>query len=523
MQPIERFRLAMRTSPRAQAALVLLVAAIVYWPLLGSSGLAQSEGHRAIPGWEMLGTGEWLVTHMFEQPYLRKPPGVPWLIAISSWIFGMNEWGARIPAALAATIAPLVSLFFAARWFGRRDAVWAGLAHALTPLFWAPGRSAEIESPHNLAVQIAVLAIIDRLVAHRRDRPSLKWGWFATIAAAVAAMLLTKGPAGVPCLFAAAIAACIALGRWRPVGSPLWRPAFWLPVVTGAAVFGFVAALIAMQVAARDLHPVTQSPGAFLYNPEKLLRIPLLPISTLGSALPLSIAVLFAFRAVGDPHRQRIARSIALTSLIAMLIYMVMGIGNNRYAMPALTVLAPLVAWGPAAWPMLSRKRNQLVAVWYPSLTAILLVGAVVFIGYSENRRANRVSGKTSGQELGAIFDSDATIWANQLVEARPEVLWYAREEAERRGIALRVLWMPEISSRPANRAPGDPKVIAGPMPLDPRVWAALRDDDLEFSEVRALGMEDRVPVFTGQAHKFGYRIYAPLGDLGPSAGVSGQ
>ena len=40
--------------PVWQLALLLLVCAIIYWMMLGSSSLASSEGHRVIPGWEML-------------------------------------------------------------------------------------------------------------------------------------------------------------------------------------------------------------------------------------------------------------------------------------------------------------------------------------------------------------------------------------------------------------------------------------------------------------------------------------
>ena len=81
-----------------QVTLVLLACAAVFWPLLGRGGLAMTEGHRVIPAWEMLDTGDWLTTRMFETAYVRKPPGIAWLIALSSMVFGQTEWAARRPS-----------------------------------------------------------------------------------------------------------------------------------------------------------------------------------------------------------------------------------------------------------------------------------------------------------------------------------------------------------------------------------------------------------------------------------------
>ena len=66
-----------------QVVIVLALCAVVFWVRLGADGLGATEGHRAVPGWEMLDTGRWLVPTMFDQPYLRKPPGMSWAVALS--------------------------------------------------------------------------------------------------------------------------------------------------------------------------------------------------------------------------------------------------------------------------------------------------------------------------------------------------------------------------------------------------------------------------------------------------------
>src|SRR5437867_1102164 len=98
--------------------IVLAVCAAVYLPRLGAGGLTNTEGHRAIPGWGMLESGDWVLPRMFGQVYLRKPPGMSWAIAASSAVFGETEFAARLPSALAMMGMALVAMFFGSRWFG---------------------------------------------------------------------------------------------------------------------------------------------------------------------------------------------------------------------------------------------------------------------------------------------------------------------------------------------------------------------------------------------------------------------
>src|SRR5262249_8439204 len=92
-----------------QGLIVLVAAGLVYWPFLGHSGFAFSEGQRVFPGWEMARGGDWLVPRLFGQAYLRKPPGMPWAIALASFVFGENEFSARSVSALAVTLGALIS------------------------------------------------------------------------------------------------------------------------------------------------------------------------------------------------------------------------------------------------------------------------------------------------------------------------------------------------------------------------------------------------------------------------------
>jgi 4-amino-4-deoxy-L-arabinose transferase-like glycosyltransferase len=487
-----------------QAMLVVLVAGLVYWPLLGSSGFAFSEGQRALPGWEMVHNGDWLVPRLFEQPYLRKPPGMPWAVALMSLIFGENEFSARSVSALSMTLASLLSFWFATRWFGRPWGLVAGIAHVLTPLFWfsptSPvGRSAEIEALHNLFVQASVLVMIEVLVARPRDSSALRWSFALAIAAS--GMALVKGPAGVPCLAGAAAGACIAAKSLRPLRSG-WT---WMGLLIAAGLVALVALRIVLRVHDLPEPPVTEPPGRFLWRPGEALGVVSLPIVTLIAAMPTSLSLLLTFRdARIETREDKFARAVAWACVAALLIYAVIGVSNNRYAMPAVGVL-------PCLWAFVLRRHFERLPSSRPLLDQVLmnrpwawgvafLLAAFASIVYTEHRRAERTSGKPAGLALGEQLDDGQQVWANAVMDNRPEVLYYARQRATELGRQVRVLWVP-----PNHGGQSDL-----PIPPSGRLLALLEGPDLtELPAYDNAGLLSGMhEVFSGQVHKFVIHVY---------------
>src|SRR5436190_702090 len=85
-----------------QLAMLLVVAAGVYvgtsaWPVI----LDETDGQYAGAAREMLQRGDWLVPTNDGVPRLQKPPLVYWLTRLSLQTFGVNEFAARLPNALA--------------------------------------------------------------------------------------------------------------------------------------------------------------------------------------------------------------------------------------------------------------------------------------------------------------------------------------------------------------------------------------------------------------------------------------
>jgi 4-amino-4-deoxy-L-arabinose transferase-like glycosyltransferase len=90
---------------------VLLLATLILLTFgIGQYGLFEPhEGHFAGVAREMVLRGDWISPHLNGAPYLNKPPLLYWLIATSYSIFGINEFAARLPVALASWVGVVIA------------------------------------------------------------------------------------------------------------------------------------------------------------------------------------------------------------------------------------------------------------------------------------------------------------------------------------------------------------------------------------------------------------------------------
>lgn len=490
--------------------LIVLVCAVVYFPFLGASGFRQTEGHRVIPAWEMLDTGEYLLTHMFDQLYLRKPPGMPWAVAISSAIFGQTEFAARAVSAVSMTALALLSAFFAARWFGRPWALWAGLAAALTPLLWSSGRAAEIEALNNVATAASVFLLIEMLVVQAKPSLHRQIGIILAAAGAITLTALAKGPAGFAAIGAVLPAACIAHRSFRPV----LKPALWVSAAISACILG--ALFIAIRSAAErsGQEPVVQGVSDFLWSAHgvslsSILEVALMPPEALLTLFPASLAILFVWSrpkqgaTTEEQNAYRTARVLGLTCILSLGLLAVLGVQNPRYAMPSLIflpVLAAFVARGAAG--MFDGRARQFARALLPAggmaWLAALLIAAVVYTGWYQQRQRIRTSGLDSGMAMAAYIPDGATVYADLLIEARPEVLLYARRAAAAEGRTIHIRWIPGLADQKSLPA------AAG----DGGTYLALRTDSLANEADAMADLRGRMDaVATGGVHRFKFLL----------------
>ncbi len=116
---------------RLSWGLVTLVGLGLFFPGLGRPGLMDpDEGRYAEIAREMLLLRDWLIPHLNLVPYLEKPPLVYWLTSMSLGAFGLGEWAARLPSALAALAGLYLAFWLGRALWGERQGLWGAVVLA---------------------------------------------------------------------------------------------------------------------------------------------------------------------------------------------------------------------------------------------------------------------------------------------------------------------------------------------------------------------------------------------------------
>jgi 4-amino-4-deoxy-L-arabinose transferase-like glycosyltransferase len=211
-----------------------------HYLLLGALGLALfitnlggpslwdlDEGRNATCAAEMMEADNWVIPTFNGDLRVDKPALLYWLQIAAYNAFGVNEFSARLPSALAALAAVLLCYELARSMFSPSTGLLAGVAAASTPMLCGAARFANPDALLNLFMVLTLTVFW-----LGRERPGL--GWFAAIGAAEGFGMLAKGPIAV-----AAPAGILTLfllweGRLRLLADARW--------LVGAAAFVVVAA-----------------------------------------------------------------------------------------------------------------------------------------------------------------------------------------------------------------------------------------------------------------------------------------
>jgi 4-amino-4-deoxy-L-arabinose transferase-like glycosyltransferase len=200
--------------------LLTLVGLGVFFWRLGAPGLMDpDEGRYAEIAREMLLLKDWLIPHLNLAPYLEKPPLVYWLTSLSFAAFGLAEWAARLPAALAALAGVYLAYWLGRVLWGERQGFWGAMVLATCGGYIVLARLLTLDMVFTLFLNLG-LAL--GYVALSRERPRL-WPW-AYLALALA--ILVKGPAAL--VLAGLIWGLAAVFRGRQACRALIQPGSWL-------------------------------------------------------------------------------------------------------------------------------------------------------------------------------------------------------------------------------------------------------------------------------------------------------
>ena len=193
-----------RTLLLALAALAGLCA-LVYGQQLGGLGLMdKTEGLFVEVPRQMLLSGDWVTPRWNGELFFDYPVWGYWMVGLSFRLFGVSEWAARLPVALAATatvfavFAVLALVAPAAEPPHRRlgRATLAAGVLALSPGWIGWGRSSVTDMFLASGITLALLGFV---LAHaaRPDRPWMRPLGFMALAVFCGIAVLAKGPVGL--------------------------------------------------------------------------------------------------------------------------------------------------------------------------------------------------------------------------------------------------------------------------------------------------------------------------------------
>ncbi len=200
------------TSASRRRALVLLaiIFAVIYLgsvfspPLLDDADSTHAEAAR-----EMLAHADYVTLHVNGIRYLEKAPLPYWLVAAGYRLFGINEFAARLPTALAVLLLGWLGMAWGRRAFGERSGIYAGLfvltcagVYLFTRIF----------IPDVLLSLLIAASLYFLLTALEFSGEA--WRWYAGYAC-VALAVLTKGLVALVFVGMPAVIYLAITGEWR--------------------------------------------------------------------------------------------------------------------------------------------------------------------------------------------------------------------------------------------------------------------------------------------------------------------
>ena len=141
----------------------------------------------------MLQSGDWVTARLDGVPYLEKAPLIYWAIALSYKAFGVHDWAARIPMALAAVALCWLTAAMGAWAFGERAGFYAGLCMATCAGLFLFTRVLFPDVMLTFTVAFAMWAFL-RILDDDEPHPRL---WAAALAINLGLGLLLKSLIGV--------------------------------------------------------------------------------------------------------------------------------------------------------------------------------------------------------------------------------------------------------------------------------------------------------------------------------------
>jgi len=214
------------STPKARFIFLVVLLLFVFFPGLRVPGLAgYDDALYAHEAKEMLRTGDWWNVRFNGELNFEYPPMFLWLDASSMRIFGVNDFAAKLPAAVAGLGTVLALYFLALRMSGDDAFAWgSALVLATTQPFLKLAGHAMTDVPFTF---FCTLALLFYAMAMNEGRGP----WLPLAGVAVGCAILTRSVLGLTPLAVIAVHMIF----WRRVAS-LWSKQFVTAIMFSLAI-----------------------------------------------------------------------------------------------------------------------------------------------------------------------------------------------------------------------------------------------------------------------------------------------
>jgi hypothetical protein len=339
----------------------------------------------------MLVSGDWVTARLDGVAYLEKAPLVYWMMAASYKVFGVHDWAARLPLALAVVLLCFVTYRFG-RWaFGELAGMFAGIVLATSVGLFLFTRILIPDAMLTLTITGAIWAWL-RLLEPDEEHPHR---WAVVMGACFGAGLLLKGliavvfPVLAGLVFMAVTRQLFSRAAWK-------RLDLWLVVAIAlliAAPWHMLAAVRNPPAFAFSLH---SGPGEyrgffwFYFFNEHLLRFLNMRYPRDYNTVPrlwfwlLNLVWLFPWSAYfpaavkqsyREPSRAGRARLMAVCWIGVVMVFFTFSTTQEYYSMPIYPALALLLGSALA-----SGERRLRAATWTLQFISALIFAALAFV-----------------------------------------------------------------------------------------------------------------------------------------------
>ncbi len=175
---------------REKLTYLFLWAALGLLPLFPRPLWEPDEARYAEIPREMIASHDWLTPHLNGVLYFEKPPLQYWMSAVSLKLFGLHDWAARLPLAVATAILLWCAWRLAKR-LGARGPIWAAVMAATTLLGFIVGQILTLDALFSAFVVFTFVAAVEAVSVEMAGGSPRKW--LLLEFAAMSLAFLTKG------------------------------------------------------------------------------------------------------------------------------------------------------------------------------------------------------------------------------------------------------------------------------------------------------------------------------------------